>query len=345
MTSAEPTKSRGLHRAGAAALGLAAVALCLVVYLRVAPDSKAQIPRHDPMGISARDVVAQKGGRMQSTLELYDLNRPTFKDKLPGKLREVSGVTAVSASEVACVQDEDGIVFIYDLDKKDVVRKIHFGRKGDYEEVTLANDALFVLRSDGVLFKIGQWRDDDPQVTKYRISLPTRDNEGLGFDPQLGRLLIAPKSHLGKGRKARVRRPIFAFDLRTNELLPEPVFVYRVDDIRDFAESRHQGHAKEHRRQAKSKSSRPRFLPASIAVHPLTSEIFVLSAVDRLLVAFDRQEKVTGVAALDPKLFRQPEGVAFFPNGDMVVTNEGDGKKATLLRFAMQRVPLVPRVD
>ena len=338
LTLAELKERRGFHRVWTA-VGVAAVAICLWAYGRVTPDSSAQVPRHDPSGASQRDVAAHTGEPLKTTLDLYDLDHPTFKDKLPGKLEEVSGVTAVSASAVACVQDEDGIVFIYDLAKKDVTRKIHFGKGGDYEEVSLAKDVLFVLRSDGVLFKLDHWQHNDPQVTTYNTSLPTRDNEGLGFDPQSGRLLIAPKSHLGKGHKAKDQRPIFAFDLQTDTLLPEPAFVFSVDDIQDFAESRAKEHAGKGKKKHKSEWSRLRFLPASIAVHPISFEIFVLSGTDRLLASFDRQQNVTGVAALKPKLFRQPEGVAFLPNGDMVITNEGDGKKATLLRFDMRSTP------
>ena len=91
-------------------MGVAAVAICLWAYGRVTPDSSAQVPRHDPSGASQRDVAAHTGEPLKTTLDLYDLDHPTFKDKLPGKLEEVSGVTAVSASAVACVQDEDGCI-------------------------------------------------------------------------------------------------------------------------------------------------------------------------------------------------------------------------------------------
>jgi hypothetical protein len=43
--------------------------------------------------------------------------------------------------------------------------------------------------------------------------------------------------------------------------------------------------------------------------------------------------KVTGYAALDPELFRQPEGLAFLANGDLVIANEAAGREPTLLLF------------
>jgi len=192
------------------------------------------------------------------------------------------------------------------------------------------------LRSDGLLYKLENWAAE-PRVTTLTLGIPTQDNEGLSFDPGTGRLLIAPKSRWLEGPAGKDRRPVFAFELAENLLLGNAVFVYSVDAIRDFADAQDLELPERRKKKGKGRKSALRFMPASIAVHPLTSEVFVLSAVDRVLASFDRRGKVTGYALLDDKLFRQPEGIAFLPNGDMVVTNEGDGKKATLLRFHMQR--------
>ena len=46
------------------------------------------------------------------------------------------GLTDVSASEVALVQDEKGVIFVYDLRKRSVAQEIRFGPSGDYEGLT-----------------------------------------------------------------------------------------------------------------------------------------------------------------------------------------------------------------
>ena len=43
--------------------------------------------------------------------------------------------------------------------------------------------------------------------------------------------------------------------------------------------------------------------------------------------------KVQDVKELDPKLFRQPEGICFSPIGDMYISNEGQGGKGYILKF------------
>jgi uncharacterized protein YjiK len=36
---------------------------------------------------------------------------------------------------------------------------------------------------------------------------------------------------------------------------------------------------------------------------------------------------------LNPKIFRQPEGICFSPDGTMYIASEGDGMEGTLLKF------------
>lgn len=288
---------------------------------------------------SSAEVTAQP---RRSLLDFYKLSKPDFKEKLPGRLKEVSGVAPLSNHEVACIQDEDGCIYIYDFVAKGITRKIPFGPGGDYEEVASVGDTLFVLRSDGVLFEVRDWRKSEPNseaqsVTTHELGMKSKNNEGLAFDTGSHRLLIAPKSRSERTSSAELERPIFAYDLERNYLLPEPVFVYNVAALESFAIAHHRDIPMVERKNGKGKKSALRFLPSSIAVHPITSEIVVLSGVDRVIAVFDRQGNPTGYEMLDEKLFRQPEGVAFLPNGDMVVTNEGRGKKATLLRFRLRR--------
>ena len=76
-----------------------------------------------------------------------------------------------------------------------------------------------------------------------------------------------------------------------------------------------------------------RFMPSAIGVHPISGDMFVLSSVDHLLVSCTASGTITGYALLNAELFRQPEGIAFFSNGDMLVSNEAAGTTATLLMF------------
>lgn len=265
-------------------------------------------------------------------LRSYALGTPDLNLTLPARLNEVSGVTSISNTELACVQDEEGVVFVYDLNLRRVSRQIPFGPPGDYEGIARAGSRLFVLRSDGPLFEI-LGLSGRPAVKLHRLRFPSVDNEGLCFDAARRRLLIAPKSRLGKGKNLKDARAILSFDLNTAALQPDPVVMLDVDAIRAFADqSDRESRGRQQTKGGKSRTPMS-FMPSAVAVHPMSSEIFVVSAIDRVLATFDMAGRVTGVVSLDPKLFRQPEGLTFLSDGDLVITNEGAGRQATLLVF------------
>ena len=43
----------------------------------------------------------------------YDFSKPVETLKLPGRLKEISGITFWNTNKLACVQDEKGIVFLF----------------------------------------------------------------------------------------------------------------------------------------------------------------------------------------------------------------------------------------
>jgi hypothetical protein len=65
-----------------------------------------------------------------------------------------------------------------------------------------------------------------------------------------------------------------------------------------------------------------RFKPSAAALHPITGELYMVSAVNKLLVVTSRRGNVKNVYQLDPSLFKQPEGLAFSPRGTLFISNE-----------------------
>ena len=63
----------------------------------------------------------------------------------------------------------------------------------------------------------------------------------------------------------------------------------------------------------------------------------MLSSVRKALVLLDPADgTLLDVWPLPDDLFRQPEGLAFLPNGDLYISSEGSGGKAMLARFSYQ---------
>lgn len=266
----------------------------------------------------------------------YNFSAPSQKVNLPGALYEVSGLTVIDESTLACVQDELGIVFFYDLDKKEISNEIHFEKTGDFEGITKVDSSLFILRSDGNLTEIVDYKSVNRQIRKYDTGVPANDNEGLCYDYANNRLLIGCKSKLNLKSMNKDTRAIFGFGLESKKLTANPVMEFDVNELMDFTSSQNISFPDKVKKNGEVKPGKLKFKMSAIAIHPISRKLYVISAADYLLFVFDESGNPEYVAQLDKKLFNKAEGLTFLDNGDMLITNEGQDHKPTLLRFDLK---------
>ncbi len=123
---------------------------------------------------------------------------------LPKELKEVSGISWIDETHLACIMDERGIVFIYNLDKKEIVRKIEFDGGGDYEGLAVVNKDMFTIRSNGIINQIRNYRNEKPFVKSYHTWIKKKSNaEALCYDKfsnQLRVILKGKDPHVKNGR-------------------------------------------------------------------------------------------------------------------------------------------------
>ena len=255
----------------------------------------------------------------------YDLSKPDQTIQLPAALKEVSGITLINPSTVACVQDENGMIFIIDLLKGEMSSYFSFHSNGDYEGITMAGNAIYVLRSDGELFQVLKDGSSGSLKKIFSMGIPPLDNEGLCYDRKNNRLLIVSKNNPGKDSESRGKHPVYGFDLNQEILLEEPVLHFDISEIRKFAADRDI--------QPSEGDGKIGFRPSAIGIHPLTDKLYVLSAMERILCVFNMNGTIEYIEKLNPELFNMPEGITFLPNGDMLISNEGRINPPTILRF------------
>lgn len=264
----------------------------------------------------------------------YSLRSPDATNMMPYVLHEVSGITYIDTSTLACIQDENGILFFYDIIRKEITRQVAFNTNGDYEGIARAGDTIYVLRSDGLIYKITDFISDNITVTQFKTEIPSKDNEGLCYDGESGRLLIACKENTGKGDLSKDNRYIFGFDLISKSLKMDPVFTFDIDRLKEFAKTNNINLPLKNSKKGLAVEPYLEFRASGIAIHPVTGRLFLLSAEDHLLFIFDKSGSVQQMISLNRAMFNQPEGITFLENGDMFISNEGAGKgPATLLRF------------
>lgn len=265
----------------------------------------------------------------------YDFNNPVFKLALPDTLREISGLSMVDSSTFACIQDENGILFIYDFLKNQIKHQYTFHLDGDYEGIAKVDSTIFILRSDGTLFEITQYQKSDFELKSYNTGIPANNNEGLCYDADNNRLLIACKGKIGKGPEFKDRRVVYGFDLQNKALTTDPVYDFDIQRVKEFAVKSKLNLPSKTRKKKGEKVTEPliKFRTSAISIHPITKQLFLLSASDYLLFVFEPNGAIDHIEQLNPKIFNKAEGIAFFENGDILITNEGQDKKPTVLRF------------
>lgn len=266
----------------------------------------------------------------------YSLDKPDKVAELPAVLREISGITLIDSATIACIQDENGILFLYDIRQNKITEQYPFYENGDYEGICVAGSSIFVLRSDGALYEITDYRSGNSKVIPFPTTIEGSDNEGLCYDKRHNRLLIARKNKLAKGKAFKNKRVIYEFDLHSKLLKTDPVFEFDVDSIKKIASRENLELPVKNKRKDKSAEPRIRFASSEIAIHPITHQLFLLSSADHLLFIIDEKGKIAHIEKLNPDIFKQPEGMAFQKNGDMLITNEGRDKNSTLLQFKYQ---------
>ena len=273
------------------------------------------------MSCSAAPVLTEE-------LPDYQYEKPNKKYNLPSILTEVSGLVLNDSLTVVCVQDELGVLYEFSLTKSEIVSEKQFAEPGDFEGITKVRDDFWVLRSDGTLFSITK---SGELVDSYSTHIPADNNEGLCYDAKNNRLLIACKGKIGKGRDLKDKRRIYAFDLTTKQLSDEPVYDFDIAEVQSYVS---RADLDVPTREKKEKETPIiRFRISAIGIHPLTGDLYVLSSADHMLLIYTADGRLLEVNLLDKELYNKPEGISFFANGDLLITNEGQDQHPTLLRL------------
>lgn len=257
----------------------------------------------------------------------YDLKDPAQLLTLPEVLTEISGLAFYRDSKVFTIQDESGVLYLFDLDGQQIERTIEFGKDRDYEGVAYTGgEDVYVLEKDGDLHHVSRLDTNVVEADKMETLFSYRnDTEGVCYDERTRRLLIVPKeTELESQQQSENQRGIYAFDLPTGRLLDDPV--YTIDEY-------------ELGQIVYGKRKRYLFKPSGIAIEPSTGYIYLIASVGKVLVVINRNSEILHVELLERKFFRQPEGITFTDKEELLISSEGSGRKPTLARFARMAFP------
>lgn len=227
--------------------------------------------------------------------------------ELPESLKEVSGISHIDNSKLACIQDEKGSIYIYDLTLKSIVKEIQFGPRGDYEAIRIIDSTAYVMDSGGQLFRIENFEIEGRRVEVFQTGFSKKhDIESFDINKTTGEILTIPKEN--NLLSSRDRFLIYelnptTFDIKEdcfiNLSYRDPIFEL---DVSWFMETN--------------------FFPSELTIHPTTKEIYILDSKTPRILILKPDGSPKKMHLLDPEKFQQPEGLSFDSEGRIYISNE-----------------------
>ncbi len=273
---------------------------------------------------------------MQDSLIPYHLGSPSEQFELPNKLREISGIACYKKRYIVGIQDEKGSLFLIKPNTGEITEKIDFSADGDYEDLALVGEVMYAIRADGVLFRITNWKNKNKIDTKVLDTNlgELNDTEGLTYHAETNSLWIACKASAAIGEKEHEERAVYQYQLDSNYFDTKPLFSISRKQLKEYLKTikgteRYDAIKKEVKKAKKEMVIRP----SAIEIHPITEDIYILSAIGNLLLVLDSNYQIKTCIPLSSKQFEQPEGLAFDGQSNLYISSEGRKEKAMIYKF------------
>ena len=266
-------------------------------------------------GVSARQVsvsaiLPEEGGGPTSILGQYDIgNESPEVLELPGALTEISGLATTQDGRLFGHNDETGVVRQISIKSGDASSWFNVGSitlSEDLEGIAIVGETFYLVNSKGDIFEFREGVEGESvDFVQHKTGLSGKfDVEGLCYDPGTNALLLACKEYPGDGLDEKKHRAVYSFSLGSKTIDPEPRFVLPVNELEKHLDIK-------------------KFSPSAIERHPDSGHFVLLSGNDPAIIELSPTGAIVAAHRLDPSVHAQPEGIAFGPDGELLIGNEG----------------------
>ena len=262
------------------------------------------------------DTLKEKNDKRNDTTINSELSKYNFEPKeslvikLPGELQEISGLTMTDDGRLFGHNDEKGFVYQIDYSNGDIIKKFSLGEKyerEDFEGIAFANNKFYMVTSSGDIYELNEGNDGESvsyNVLKTELK-SKNDVEGLCYDPETNSLLLACKGYPGKGFKKK--KAVYSFSLDEMKLDDKPRFLINLSEIKKT------------------------FNPSGIERNPNTGTFFIIAANGNAIIEISKDGMLIDKKKLSPIIHEQPEGITFAPDKSLIISNEGDFKRGSIV--------------
>lgn len=228
---------------------------------------------------------------------------------------EISGIVYYKPQNaIIAINDEKGRLYSISLENTWNYQQWKFAKGGDYEEIVFTGTEWYVLKSNGELYLLQHIFTDSMESTSFPLPASKAEFEAVFYRASDRSLIVLCKVCRDVEDKGV---PAFAFDTEKREWRKDISF--SIDTSRLNRDGVLGGKS---------------FRPSAVAVNPLNGNLFIVSAINRLLLITDQKGTILGSHELNPDLFLQPEGISFDEKGNIYISNEAtDNSEGNILLF------------
>lgn len=244
-------------------------------------------------------------------------NLPVAEWIMPSSLREISGLAVTSRGTV--LTHDDNVGRVSEIDPRTGILLKSFAlaglQKGDFEAITIAGPDIYLLESNGRLFKFRE-AADGKQVpySIYDTGLGKEcEFESLTYEPDSSRLLMACKRLLDKNEGHELR--IYILPLPLGNPSATTSMTIPMDEVRQHNKWKN-------------------FRPSDMNIDPFTGNYVIVASREKAYVVVTPEGDVVRSQML-PGDHRQAEGIAITKDSLMIVSDEANvtPPKITLYRW------------
>lgn len=234
---------------------------------------------------------------------MYNFSHPKVL-KLPVDLDEISGIAYYPKdTSVFAIIDQDGMLYKIPLKNPQKFKKWKFDKKRDYEDIVLQDSTFFVLVSNGDIVELN-FKGDKIDINTSNFAAQS-DNAG-----EFEILYKSPDSSIitliCKDCQEDSKQTLTSYNFNT------------TDSAKSFARGRVFDMAPLMQKLGVEKHLKP----SAAATNPITKELYIISSIQKLIVIMDVKGNFKEFYKLNPADYKQPEGIAFTPDGGLIISDE-----------------------
>lgn len=246
----------------------------------------------------------------------YNFNEPIVT-KLPMLLDEISGLSyREKDNSIFAIADDSRAVFKI---ANNEVTEYKFKGSSDFEDVVLMDSTFYVLKSNGDIYEVKFNKDSDPTVNSY--TFPKEEYGKSEFEILYKDTIINTLTLICKDCRA---------DKKTNEVSSYIFDIATKQFSKGFVTIDENAILKITNTNT---ADAARFKPSAASINPIDGSLYIVSSINKCIVVASPLGEIKNVYRLDAKKYKQPEGIAFKPNGDMYISNESAGIGAAELLY------------